>query len=58
MGKVTKHKLRRQLQREERHKQWLKDNLPGSAQQRQNQYRILPVNPIVLPVRQVFDWVR
>ena len=41
MGKVTKHKLRRQLQREERHKQWLKDNLPGSAQQRQNQYRIL-----------------
>ena len=41
METVTKHRLKRQLHREERHKQWLKDNLPGSPQQRQNQYRIL-----------------
>lgn len=41
MAKITKHGLQRQLVREEQHKKWLKEHLPGSAQQRQNQYRIL-----------------
>ncbi len=41
MGKVTQHRLQRQLAREERHKKWLRQHLPGSAQQRQNLRRIL-----------------
>jgi len=29
VGRITKHRLQRQLEREEQHKKWLKDNLPG-----------------------------
>lgn len=51
MAKVTKHRLQRQLQHEERHKKWLKDNLPDSQQQRQNQYRILVARTRMIEIK-------
>ena len=35
------HKLEKALKRAERHKEWLKKNLPNTTQQRNNQKEIL-----------------
>lgn len=41
MKHVSTHKLEKALKQAERHKEWLKKNLPNSTQQRNNQKEIL-----------------
>ena len=37
----SKHKLEKELKRAERHKEWLKKNLPNTAIERKNQKKLL-----------------
>jgi predicted ribosome quality control (RQC) complex YloA/Tae2 family protein len=37
----TKHKLEKELKRAERHKEWLKKNLPNTDIERENQKKLL-----------------
>jgi len=39
--RYSTHKLEKELKRAERHKEWLKKNLPNITQQRNNQKEIL-----------------
>jgi len=41
MKKQSKHQLVKKLKREERHKEWLKQNLPNSNQQKKSQKQII-----------------
>ena len=41
MMQQTKHKLEKELKRAERHKEWLKKNLPNTDIQRENQKKLL-----------------
>jgi predicted ribosome quality control (RQC) complex YloA/Tae2 family protein len=41
MMQQTKHKLEKELKRAERHKEWLKKNLPNTDIERENQKKLL-----------------
>ena len=41
MMQQTKHKLEKELKRAERHKEWLKKNLPNTDIEKKNQKKLL-----------------
>ena len=41
MMRKSKHKLEKELKREERHKEWLRKNLPNTDIERKNQKKLL-----------------